>query len=559
MGNDGEPVFKLRSETADASTMNLGILPVHDGETGLAGGWRSSVDLGQLTHDESIVGLTMDQVSVVRVGDRVLVVPVPLRLAEESGFDMVATSPEALFAIGVRPSPAEQVPVARPTDADPSERWSALVDEVPREPEVPVAEGGVAPDVGGDFMVEPARQQPDDVVGADAGEAVGADAGEVVGADAGEAVGADAGEAAAAAVDNLVVRAEVLDTTVEDLAIPIQTARPEAVPGPDRPEWPVDGASPTWPDVERRISDRREGPSLAWGQPGSFLPMTQPVVVVTDAGLVPAHRPGTVVPVAEIDAADLGDAQLGPHEIRAVHARSIKIALDPVPDEREEPVAALVEVALPGSPTHSFGLRVAPGDVVVITGPTGSGKSSLLRVLAGFDAPVGGSVTVGGERLDVLTDERRSVRDAVRSGFVSAVDHLVPDLTVVENVELPLLVGGLEPRDARAATEALLERWCLDRIAARPGGSLSTTEERCVLLARALVADGPLLLLDDPTLGIDAEVAADVIALLLEQAARGTAVVIATTDPRVVLSGVRVLALEGGDVVRDFRVPAAAR
>ena len=167
-------------------------------------------------------------------------------------------------------------------------------------------------------------------------------------------------------------------------------------------------------------------------------------------------------------------------------------------------------------------------------------------------------MTVGGERLDLLRDDQRLVREAIGIGFVSAPAYLVPDLTVVENVEIPLLAGGLVAEAARTAASALLDHWRLGALAGRPAGQLSTTEQRCAVLARALVAETPLVLADDPTLGLDADLAADVIALLVEPARKGSAVIVVTSDPRVVLSGVRHLTLEAGEITSDLRVPATS-
>ena len=482
--------------------MSIGVIPVQSSATSSgadAAGWRSGVDLGQLTHDHTVVGLTIDQVSVVRIGDRAVVVPVPLELAEQSGFDVVATSPEALYAIGVRPPPGEPVPVARPVDADPATRWIAPVDAVPREPEVEHA-------------------------------------GEVVDADAG-------------AGDGFMAELPAEPGVAEDDAAPIEPARPVAVPGLDRREWPVDGEQPSWPAVERRIGDRRELPMLAWGQAGSFLPSTRSFV---DGEVLVAAGLSNQAAIADEAA---GSTDRGP---RAIATRDVEIAGGEFVDERAEPAVALVGVALSATPDTAFAVRIAPGDVVVITGATGSGKTSLLRVLAGVEAPASGEVTVGGERLDLLRDDQRLVREAIGIGFVSAPAHLVPDLTVVENVEIPLLAGGLVAEAARTAASALLDHWRLGALAGRPAGQLSTTEQRCAVLARALVAETPLVLADDPTLGLDADVAADVIALLVEPARKGSAVIVVTSDPRVVLSGVRHLTLEAGEITSDLRVPATS-
>ena len=324
---------------------------------------------------------------------------------------------------------------------------------------------------------------------------------------------------------------------LDEWSATVEPARPQAVHGPDRQEWPHDDDSPAWPEVERRVNDRRAGPVLAWGG-GDPAPVSSSEIVRGDTS----------------DAADQAWATEG---TRPVVTEPIRIAAEPVAQDQGEPVVAMVDVAFRSSPERRFGLRIAAGEVVVVTGAGGSGKSSLLRLLAGLEAPGTGTVTVAGVALDALQDEQRLVREAVCAGFVASSGHLVPDLSVIENIELPLLVGGVEPIEARAATEALLARWRIPTLGGRAAGTLSTTEQRCVLLARALVSETPLILADDPTIGVAADVAGDIVSLLLEQARLGAAVVIATSDPRVVVAGVRLLTMRAGDIVGDALVPAA--
>ena len=332
---------------------------------------------------------------------------------------------------------------------------------------------------------------------------------------------------------------------LDEWSATVEPARPQAVHGPDRQEWPHDDDSPAWPEVERRVNDRRAGPVLAWGGGGG-----DPMAGAVSLPSVPEDARRNVF--------DSADPEWATEGTRPVATETIRIATEHVVLDQVEPVVAMVDVAFRSSLERRFGLRIAAGEVVVVTGAGGSGKSSLLRLLAGVEAPATGTVTVAGVALDALQDEQRLVREAVCAGFVASSGHLVPDLSVIENIELPLLVGGVEPIEARAATEALLARWRIPTLGDRAAGTLSTTEQRCVLLARALVSETPLILADDPTVGIAADVAGDIVSLLLEQARLGAAVVIATSDPRVVVAGVRLLTMDAGDIVGDALVPAAA-
>lgn len=541
--SEGAPLFKPRDGGADAPGMITGVLPGQNDANAepSAPGWHSAQELANLGHDDSIEGLTIDQVSVVRIGDRAVVVPVSHDLAERSGFEIVPTSQESLFALGVRPVPAAT------TELLP--RWDAPVAEALRAPEVDVAQ--LAPNTDAD--ADPDRDT-DTATDTDADALVDdfmADQPELAtkpGFDEWSEPGPDAasGPSVSTPTGEDMFALEPIAASVaqpdhgpylDEWSATVEPARPQAVHGPDRQEWPHDDDSPAWPEVERRVNDRRAGPVLAWGG-GDPAPVSSSEIVRGDTS----------------DAADQAWATEG---TRPVVTEPIRIAAEPVAQDQGEPVVAMVDVAFRSSPERRFGLRIAAGEVVVVTGAGGSGKSSLLRLLAGLEAPGTGTVTVAGVALDALQDEQRLVREAVCAGFVASSGHLVPDLSVIENIELPLLVGGVEPIEARAATEALLARWRIPTLGGRAAGTLSTTEQRCVLLARALVSETPLILADDPTIGVAADVAGDIVSLLLEQARLGAAVVIATSDPRVVVAGVRLLTMRAGDIVGDALVPAA--
>ena len=555
--SDGAPLFKPRGRGADAPGMITGVLPGQndaDAEPS-APGWHSGQELANLGHDDSIEGLTIDQVSVVRIGDRAVVVPVSHDLAERSGFEIVPTSQESLFAIGVRPVPAGTTQLLP--------RWDAPVAEALRAPEVDVAQ--LEPNTGADTDADPntgadtntdANTLVDDFMADQPEPATRPDFDAVPDLD-GFANFDRVPDLDRVPDPNRVSNPDldrVPDTGLDGLAdldewsAPVEPARPQTVQGPDRHEWPHDDDSPAWPEVERRVNDRRAGPVLAWGG--------------GDAGTAAVRVPSTpsrpdAPEEARRDVVDSADAEWASEGTRPVATETVRIAAEPVVQSQGEPIVAVVDVAFPNSRERRFGLRIAAGEVVVVAGAGGSGKSSLLRLLAGVEAPATGTVTVAGVSLDALPDEQRLVREAVCAGFVASSGHLVPDLSVIENIELPLLVGGSEPAEARAAAEAILVRWRISTLGDRAAGTLSTTEQRCVLLARALVSESPLVLADDPTVGIAADVAGDIVSLLIEQARLGAAVVIATSDPRVVVAGVRLLTMDAGDIVGDVLVPAA--
>jgi len=199
-------------------------------------------------------------------------------------------------------------------------------------------------------------------------------------------------------------------------------------------------------------------------------------------------------------------------------------------------------------------LEVAEGDFVVVRGPSGSGKSTLLLTIAGMIRPTAGTVTVRGEDLYALGGRGRSRFRARNVGFVFQMFHLVPYLSVVENVILPgrLLshVGSDGKRarrqDPRVRALELLERFGLqDRLDHCPA-ELSTGERQRTAIARALINDPWLLLADEPTGNLDTETGGVVMDCLADLHRAGKTVVLVTHDPTVDRYADRVLLLRGG-------------
>jgi putative ABC transport system ATP-binding protein len=194
-------------------------------------------------------------------------------------------------------------------------------------------------------------------------------------------------------------------------------------------------------------------------------------------------------------------------------------------------------------------LDVAPGELVALLGPSGSGKSTLLNIIAGLDAPDSGTVEVGGQDLGRLTERARTLLRRRDIGFVFQFFNLVPTLTVLENVRLPLELIGR--RDA-APARTLLERVGLaDRAHAFPE-ELSGGEQQRIAIARALAHEPRLLLADEPTGNLDSATGSrvlDVLTGLVRE--RETAMVIATHSRAVVDRAHRVLAIRDGVIVNS--------
>ena len=162
---------------------------------------------------------------------------------------------------------------------------------------------------------------------------------------------------------------------------------------------------------------------------------------------------------------------------------------------------------------HSLNLTVPDGQFLAIVGPSGSGKTTLLGLMAGLDAPTSGTIEIGGTDITALDEDRLAVLRGARIGFVFQFFHLVPSLTALENVLVPMELVGR--RDARARAVALLgEVGLADRGHHYPT-QLSGGEQQRVAIARALANDPPLILADEPTGNLDGANGRHVLDLLL--------------------------------------------
>ena len=198
-------------------------------------------------------------------------------------------------------------------------------------------------------------------------------------------------------------------------------------------------------------------------------------------------------------------------------------------------------------------LEIARGDSVAIVGPSGCGKSTLLNLLGGIDCPTSGAVTIDRERIDRMRD-RDATRFRLRHiGFVFQRFYLMPALTALENVELPMAEAGTA-RAARVerARELLAYVGLAGRHDHRPA-QLSGGEQQRVAIARALANRPQLLLADEPTGELDARTGAEMIGLLGRVNADGTTVVVVTHDEDLARAAKRVVHMRDGVVVDDRR------
>ncbi|MBB5203687.1 putative ABC transport system ATP-binding protein [Inhella inkyongensis] len=197
---------------------------------------------------------------------------------------------------------------------------------------------------------------------------------------------------------------------------------------------------------------------------------------------------------------------------------------------------------------HELSFALQARTSVAIVGASGSGKSTLLGLLAGLDSPSGGQVLIEGQDLFALNEDERAAMRARLMGFVFQSFQLMPNLTALENVMLPLELAG--QRDAEGPARAMLERVGLgQRLRHRPR-VLSGGEQQRVALARAFVVKPRLLLADEPTGSLDHATGAQVMELMFElNRAEGTTLVLVTHDPQVAARCERQLKIEAGRLV----------
>jgi putative ABC transport system ATP-binding protein len=208
-----------------------------------------------------------------------------------------------------------------------------------------------------------------------------------------------------------------------------------------------------------------------------------------------------------------------------------------------------------GRPLHilkSVSLRVQPAEVVAIVGPSGSGKTSFLMLLAGLERATGGRLTVNQHDLTALSEDDLARFRRKTMGIVFQSFHLIPSLTALDNVGLALEIASPELSMAQVrdrAGAALAAVGLGNRLDHRPS-ALSGGEQQRVGLARAMVANPPLLLADEPTGNLDQKTGALVVQLMFDLARKqGTAVVLITHDPALAAKADRVLTMTQGELV----------
>jgi len=197
---------------------------------------------------------------------------------------------------------------------------------------------------------------------------------------------------------------------------------------------------------------------------------------------------------------------------------------------------------------------VEPGEMVAVMGPSGCGKTTLLNCLSGLDELDKGEVHIEGADLRQMYDRRRTDYRCLHMGFIFQTFNLLPVLTAVENVELPLLVGGVRPAEARRRSVAALERVGLgDRTHHRPA-ELSGGQRQRVSIARALVNGPAIVWADEPTGNLDSKTTADVMSLIQQlNAEQNQTFVIVTHDADIGALCNRIVRMNDGEIIDQGR------
>jgi lipoprotein-releasing system ATP-binding protein len=196
---------------------------------------------------------------------------------------------------------------------------------------------------------------------------------------------------------------------------------------------------------------------------------------------------------------------------------------------------------------RNVNLSVNKGDRLAIVGSSGSGKSTLLHLLGGLDEPTSGSVEIHGQDISTLSVNTLSKLRNQSLGFVYQFHHLLPEFTALENVAIPLVIGGLNPKIAHQQAEDLLSKVGLSHRLIHKPSELSGGERQRAALARALITQPDCLLADEPTGNLDHRTAQAIFNLILElNESLGTALIIVTHDPQLASQMDRVLTLQDG-------------
>lgn len=204
---------------------------------------------------------------------------------------------------------------------------------------------------------------------------------------------------------------------------------------------------------------------------------------------------------------------------------------------------------------NSINLRIVAGQFVAVMGPSGCGKSTLLHLIGGLDRPTAGEVILDGQAMGLLEDDALTELRRRQIGFIFQFYNLIPVLNATENAALPLILDGVDPKEARQRAVEWLQRVGLGaRLSHRPN-QLSGGQQQRVAIARALITEPALILADEPTGNLDSQSGNEITALLRQISEEWERTVLMVThDPRMAAYADRIIFLKDGTIVDDSRI-----
>ncbi len=208
---------------------------------------------------------------------------------------------------------------------------------------------------------------------------------------------------------------------------------------------------------------------------------------------------------------------------------------------------------------NSVDLEVARGEALAIMGPSGCGKSTLLHLVGGLDRPSAGELWLAGRRIDRLSERELARLRRHEVGFVFQAYHLMDELTAQENVELPALLAGRSPGEARRRARQLLDQVGLAERADHLPSALSGGQRQRVAIARALANEPQLVLADEPTGNLDSAATLEVLRLFEALHGAGLTLVIVTHDERIAATADRLISMRDGTFVDETHLAGGTR
>lgn len=202
-------------------------------------------------------------------------------------------------------------------------------------------------------------------------------------------------------------------------------------------------------------------------------------------------------------------------------------------------------------------LSIETGDFAAIVGPSGSGKSTLMNTIGLLDSPSSGTYILDGVATENMSDNELAEMRNRKIGFIFQQFNLLPRLTALENVELPMIYGGIGKKERRERAQELLELLGMGKRGHHKPSELSGGQQQRVAIARALTLSPPLLLADEPTGALDSKTGTEVLELILDLNERGNTIVLITHDLHIADNAKRVISIRDGEIVGDSRPSAA--